>query len=536
MLHRQWQWRVTALLLSAALLLSVFVGCDTPDYDWKSAEELRTQLYHASLDTENEFDVSKSGETDLVLPYTADDTFNPYYCQSTLTRNICYLMYDSLLQMSPDYEPEYIIAKSVTVDHTIVTVQVRSGIVFSNGAKLTAEDVSYSFYLATQKGSIYRENLENVASCSMKGMTVTFMMQNENVNAFRVLDFPIVHFDPSANKDLPPIGSGRYKFAMMEDGVTPNKSLLVRNHKWYNPDKVQIETIGLKELPTVESIVHSIEIGTVSYLYTDMRDGTPQSVSADYRKVDLNNLLYLGLNTNDVSLADENVRRALSAAISTNEVAAAGFGGMAMGATGPFTPRWKEAAQYQTGTGRASVKTASEYLDQAGYVFYNDGIREDQSGKQLSFNLLICRNNSRHRAAAENIKTQLAKVGVNVDITEISGEGMIKRAGEGKYHLYLAEYAVLGDMDIGKLFTPGEGLYNGPRPYDSVRTYTSYRLGQGTLEDFITAFQNELPFIPICYRMGMVVYARTLDGVEDISEDQPFYHMETWTVNKAKAE
>ena len=154
MLHRQWQWRVTALLVSAALLLSVFVGCDTPDYDWKSAEELRTQLYHASLDTENEFDVSKSGETDLVLPYTADDTFNPYYCQSTLTRNICYLMYDSLLQMSPDYEPEYIIAKSVTVDHTIVTVQLRSGIVFSNGAKLTAEDVSYSYYLATQKGSI----------------------------------------------------------------------------------------------------------------------------------------------------------------------------------------------------------------------------------------------------------------------------------------------------------------------------------------------------------------------------------------------
>ena len=95
---------------------------------------------------------------------------------------------------------------------------------------------------------------------------------------------------------------------------------------------------------------------------------------------------------------------------------------------------------------------------------------------------------------------------------------------------------MLGDMDIGKLFTPGEGLYNGPQPYDSVRTYISYRLGQGTLEDFITAFQNELPFIPICYRMGMVVYARTLDGVEDISEDQPFYHMETWTVNKAKAE
>ena len=523
--------RLAALLLAAAMLLMT-VGCDDVSYDWKAAEERRSQLYHTSLDTENKIDISKIGETDMTLPYTADDEFNPYTCKSTLTKNICYLLYDSMIQINSDFEPEYVIAKSVKVDHTIITVQIRSGIVFSNGDPLTSDDISYSYFLASRKESCYYEQLRNVTSCSANGMSVTFMMNTEHVNSFRLLDFPIVHYDPKADKNLPPIGSGRYKFATEEDGVTLNKRLLIKNEKWYSPDSVSIETISLKELPTVESIVHSIEIGTVSYLYTDMRDGTPKSVNANYRKVDINHLLFLGVNTNDTALADENVRHAISYAISNTEVAAAGFGGMALAATGPFTPNWKAAANYQTGSGRSSVSLAKDALDQSGYVIMKDGIREDQSGKQLSFNLLICRKNPRHMAAAQSVKSQLAKVGINVDITEISGNGLISRAAEGKYHLYLAEYAVENDMDIGKLFTPGEGLYNGPLPYDSVRTYTNYRLGQGPIEEFITAFESELPFIPLCYRMGIAVYARSIEGVGEICEDQLFYNMQEWKITK----
>lgn len=529
------QMRAGALVLAAVMLLWSAVGCESSDYDWRESEELRSQLYHLSLDTDNEIEISTSEETDMVMAYSADDTFNPYTCKSTLTQNICHLLYDNLMDLSPNFEPEYIVAKSITVDHTIVKVQVRSGLVFSNGDPLTAEDVSYSYYMAAKtSGSIYKDKLANVTNCSVSGMTVTFMMQNEHINAYRLLDFPIIHYDPSANKDFPPIGSGRYKFATFSDGVTPNTELLIKNQKWYNPEKVQIETIGLKKMPSVESIVHSIEIGTLSYMYTDMRDGTPKNVNANYKKVDINNLVYLGLNTNDTALADENVRRAIYYAISTNEVATAGFSGMALGATGPFTPNWSEAAQYQSGNGRAHVDSAIKLLEQSGYVMTDEnGIRSDQAGKQLSFNLLICRNNSSHMAAAENIQKQLAEVGINADITEISTEGLVKRASEGKYHLYLAEYSVLNDMDIGKLFTPGEGLYNGPKPYDSVRTYNNYRLGLGTLEDFIAAFNSELPFIPLCYRMGMVVYSRTLEGVEDVSENQPFYHMQNWRINKS---
>ena len=524
--------RRCACLLLAAAILCAAVGCKAENYDWSAAEERRSQLYHTSLDTENKVDVSKITDTDMTLPYTSDDNFNPYTCQSTLTKNICYLLYDSMIQISPDFEVEYVIAKSIKVDHTIITVQIRSGIVFSNGAPLTADDVSYSYFLASRKESCYYDQLKNVTSCSVNGMTVTFIMQNEHINAYRLLDFPIVHYDPTADKNLPPIGSGRFKFATLQDGRTLDKTLLLRNNKWYNPDKVLVETISLKEFPTVESIIHSIEIGTVSYMYTDMRDGTPKNVNANYRKVDINHLLYLGINTNDTSLADENVRHAISYAISTNEVAAAGFGGMAVGASGPFTQNWTAAAKYQTGSGRSRINLAKDALDQSGYVIVNNGIREDQSGKQLSFNMLVCRKNSRHMAAAESIKNQLAKVGINVDITEISGNGLINRAAEGKYHLYLAEYSVQNDMDIGALFTPEQGLYNGPVPYDSVRTYTNYRIGLGQLEDFITAFEDELPFIPLCYRMGMAVYARSLEGVEDISEDQLFYNMQQWRVTK----
>lgn len=526
------------MIMSAAILFSVMCGCDnSANYNWKDSEELRAQLYHASLDTDNEIEISNPNDTDMVMAYSADDEMNPYTCKSTLTQNICHLIYDSLIVINPNFEPEYVIAKSITVDHTIVKVQVRSGIVFSDGAPLTGEDVSYSYYMASKtKNSIYADKLANVTNCSVNGMTVTFVMKNDNVNAYRLLDFPIIRYNPSANKNFPPIGSGKYKFATYSDGITPNKTLLIKNNKWYNPEKVQIQSIALREMPTVESIVHSIEIGTVSYMYSDMRDGTPQNVNANYQKVDINNLVYMGLNTNDTALADENVRRAMYYAIGTNEAATVGFSGMALGATGPFTPGWSEAAKYQTGNGRSRVNSAIENLEQSGYIISNGGIREDQGGKKLSFNMLVNKDNSRHLALAENIKSQLAKIGVNIEITEISADGLVKRAAEGKYHLYLAEYSVLNDMDIGNLFTPGAGLYNGPQPYDSVRTYNNYIKGSGSLEEFITAFEGELPFIPICYRMGIIVYARSLEGVGAVSEDQPFYNMQNWTVNKSDDE
>lgn len=526
--------RFAAMLMSCAAFLTVFSGCmEKADDDWKSADELRAQLYHASLDTDNEIDLGDNGDADMVLPYSADETINPYTCKSTLTQNICYLLYDSMIVLNPDFDVEYVIAKSITIDHTIVKVQIRSGIVFSDGSPLTAEDISYSYYMAAKtKGSIYKDKLSNVTNCSVSGMTVTFMMKEENINAYRMLDFPIIHYNPSANKELPPTGSGRYKFATLSDGITPNTALLVKNDKWYNPDKVKIEKISLREMPSVESIVHSIEIGTVSYMYSDMRDGTPQNVNADYQTVDINNLVYMGVNTNDTALADENVRRAIYYAISTNDVASVGFSGMALGATGPFTPNWSEAAKYQSGNGRAKKNAAIECLEQSGYVIINNGIREDQSGKQLSFNMLVNRGNSRHLAVAENIRSQLSEVGINVEITEISAEGLINRADKGQYHLYIAEYSILNDMYIGDLFTPGKGLYNGPKPYDCIKSYSSYIRETGELGDFITAFESELPFIPLCYRMGIIVYTRSLNGVGKVSENQPFYNMQNWYVNQ----
>lgn len=535
--HSRFIIKQIAAILAAMLVLFAVTGCESEDSTLSEREALRDELYGTvELPTGDDEVTSYDATTsNFTIAYSKSDAINPYFSTSTLNAVMSDLMYDSLISVNSEFEADMVIAQSVTkLSGRIYQVTIRSGVVFSDGSPVTGFDVKYSFDLAKASDTRYKAQLASITSCTATETTATFRIEQLDPRAYMLLDFPIVKLDTAQTKDHIPVGSGRFYYHTDPETGT----YLLRNPRWYNPNVPSVERISLVTMPTVESIVHSIEIGTVSYYYTDLRDGYPARINANYAMVDINNLVYLGVNTNDARLQNSDVRHAISYAINREEVSSNAYSGRAYAATGPLTTSWPEAAGAQFGSTLSSEASAISSLTNAGYVNQDENyIRYSIDGtKKLNFDLLVNSDNSLQLAAAQSIMQQLRKVGINITITQTGYADYLARINAGNYQLYLGEYALLNNMDFSMLFTPGKGFYTGPTPTDTINSYNNYLGGAVELSAVMESFESDLPFIPVCYRLGMVCYTRSLSANMDVTESDFFMNMHLWEPALAEKE
>jgi len=163
-------------------------------------------------------------------------------------------------------------------------------------------------------------------------------------------------------------------------------------------------------------------------------------------------------------------------------------------------------------------------------------IRNNGSGQTLSYYLLVNKENPQHVATAEGITKQLGSVGIKILVNAVSAETYRERLAAGQYDLYLGEFAMFNNMDFSPLFTPNNGIYYGLTPEVTTNAWNSYLEGTSDIADVVEAFETEYPFIPICYRLGMVCYSRSINAHMDVTESDLFYGMDMWDVALAAGE
>ena len=533
---------VAAALLCAAMLLPA-AGCSNGEPSYAEREQLIEELYGAvELESSDKTGGGNATTSNFMLAYFKEDTMNPYLCTSTLNATVGDLIYDQLITVNSEFEAEMVIAQKVEYTGSrAITVTLRDGIVFSDGTLLTGADVVYSFNAACQKaadgkpGSRYARALSVFQSCSYSENKVYFRLNEPDPRAYMLLDFPIIKAE--SDKDYKtPIGSGRYVY--ISDVLTG--TYLIRNEKWYNTNVSDVRRISLTSMPTVESIVNSVEIGTISYYYTDLRYDAyyyPSRINADYTTVDINNLVYMGVNTTEPTLLHTSVRKAMSLALNREDIITASFAGRAYAATGPLTTSWPVAAAAQSGSTLSSTGSAIAALEEDGFINEDDTRRYhryNEGGEYLEYELIVNEENAHHVSVAEQIAMQLEGVGIGITIVPVRFNILAERIAAGDYDLYLAEYSLLNNMDFSPLFTPNKGYYYGPTPQQTIDAWNSYRNGVVEIGTVIQNFEAEMPFIPVCYRLGIACYSRSLDAKMNISESDPFWGMSDWNVALAE--
>lgn len=451
------------------------------------------------------------------IPYNNTDSFNPFKAKTSLNCNVATLIFDPLFYIDNEYNLLPCLADNYEASGKTCAVTIKK-IKFSDGSVLTADDVVYSFNAAKKYSKRYASQLKTVTAAATDSGSVTFTCAKNDPYMINLLTFPIIKkgSDKLTDDDkveIPPIGCGRY--VLSEDKLT-----LSANKNWHG-GKLSIKSVRLINAPDSESLSHAVEIGAIDIYYTDLSDGTILRMSGERQNVNLNNLVYIGINHSNKMLANNNMRQAISAALDRKKLCESAFFTNAVAATGIFNPAWQPTKSIQSIENTANSKIAIENLEQIGYNKKDNGIYyENANGDTITLRLLVNKENKFRLNAANMIVDQLKSVGIKVSLEAVSYKKYLTRLKQGSFDLYIGEVNILDNMDVSEiLLAGGKSAYGLKAKSSSIKTTQSmvkkFYKGEAAVTDIAAYAISEMPIIPLCYRTGVQVLGENVKADAD---------------------
>ncbi len=501
---------------------------------------------------------------EITLLYSQSDSVNPYKAETVINRKLSTLMYDSLIRLDSGFQPQRLLAESITQDKEVYTVTLKNA-VFSDGSPVTADDVVFSLKCALESEYTgYKSQLSNIKSYKAEdSSTVKITLLKADPYFTNLLDFPIIKKNSDELKDenkiaLPPIGSGRYVFDVESKTLKLNPS--------YTDKTLSVKEIKLINAPDSAVIKHNLESGYISIYNSDLSDGVVPPMNGNTSLTALNNFVYLGINLKNTYLKTAEMRYAIAWSIDRTAICNDAYFSFATPALGLFNSAWSDTGSLQNLSNTADAENVVAILEKIGYNRKDEeGFLLNSKDKQITFKLVAFKDNAARMKAAEAVKQQLEAVGFKINLVALDWDGYTSALANGNFDLYIAETKLNNNMDVSELLTSNgalsygipdptpaatekpndkndtqkatEGKNDGKSETDKKPEFVSsvplcdtavegFYSGESSLVDIINAFNAEMPIVPLCYRQGVTVTNPALDSTTMSSVSDVYFGIE----------
>ncbi len=460
-------------------------------------------------------------EKEITLGYFEGKGLNPFKTESPLNRNLLTLVYDSLFLIGDGYTVTPLIAEAFTNEGKKLTVTLKSEMYFSDGSLVDASDVVYSFNMA-KDNDFYGKRLENIKTATGSDSTVIFTLGNEDIFAEACLIFPVIKAGDGGEKI--PVGSGRYTLQKKSGAY-----YLKANESTTRKEEMTTEKINLVPVSAEKGELYLLQTGDLTYFFDDLSDGEYTKIGANMVKMPLNNLIYLGFNSEGV-FAEEALRRAVNYAIDRTGICDSVYEGMYRRTKSVFNPDWYEAASVPVSENPFNTKEAEALLEKSGYVYaYSNNAYRSKNFEFLKIKLLVCSDTQAKVSLAKQVKKALKSVGIGTELYEKEYSEYISALKSGDFDLYVGEIKPGANMSLSAFFSSDGGArYGIDTKSVAAKAYFDFTRGAIDISTFVQVFDSTLPFIPLCYRDGMAYYSRELSYEGGVNEFDPFKNVYSW--------
>ena len=538
--------KIFALLLAVVMVLSLFAGCSTNDPTPSTPSTTPKDPTTGTTEPakkEPAIEQIVVGTTTAIETATRDEYAYDMLASGTSELPLVYQ------DATGEYHP--LLASFATEDATTWTYTIVEGMTWSDGTKVTAEDILFTLQYADENGSA---NLVDQTDSDGKvtaakytayklsddkmSISLTLAAANvrelSNMTSFRPMPKHIYEGKTEVSDADKRIGCGPYMF----DAFDKNAGTLTFVVNPYYP-----------EVPNVAKIVYQI-FGNEDVMYTALVDGDidmcwnySMGASSVYQSVldaadtvtmesvaALNAPAVLAFNNAKGPFADENLRKAVSYALDYNafkiyfgsvyaEVPNRGF-------VPTTTVGYKDTEKLET-----NLAKAREYLKKAGYETKNaDGYYVNADGEALAFALTVNSSKATHMGYAELIKTNLEAFGIQVTLDAVDGTTYnAKTSNKFSENNITHDAAIFGYTGAGMgmmnglatIYVDGtHAVQGGCQVYDTefqtirdkmaaAKTIEEYYAAAGEMQDF---YAEHAPLIALYWDNMMLAHSSAYNG------------------------
>jgi peptide/nickel transport system substrate-binding protein len=254
------------------------------------------------------------------------DTLNPQEQTTTLIQNMCALLYDTYLYMTPEgkLEPHLATKYDVSADGLTWTLHLRKGVKFSDGTPFNAKAAKMSWDRALD--SKFRVPLRSTITCVnecvvVDDSTIQLKMKYPFAPMSPTLSLVVATtISPAAIEKYGddvrnnPVGAGPYK---LSEWVKGDRIVMVRNDDYWGP-KATVEKIIWKIVPDVSTREAMLRTGQIDICYKPS-PANVAALKADPKiKVDMpldTRTIFIALRGDRPILKDKRVRQAFNYAV-----------------------------------------------------------------------------------------------------------------------------------------------------------------------------------------------------------------------------
>jgi peptide/nickel transport system substrate-binding protein len=375
--------------------------------------------------------VGTTGEIDSINPFVA---FNAEAYQAFV------IMYPVLVQYSPGFEWEGDWAETweTSEDGLTWTFQLKEG-AWSDGTPLTAEDAVWTGETILKYGdgptSILAPFLSHVKSLEApdpQTLVITYDQPVGNVlpqlQQFFILPKHVweqhlgsngkglKQFNPQ--DDLPVVGAGPFVITKFDKKGT---TIFEKNPSYYGPEP-HVDAVGYQHFENEDALLAAFEAGELDYLEEVPSNAVAQLeededvVVSKVESTDTKNFIF---NSNpdkprNRELLDPQVREAFEYAIDREEIVEVAYAGNAQPVASIVAPQAGEWMNPEIEPLPYDVDEANRILDEAGYERGPDGIRVDDEGEKMAYEVITPTGVQGVQRSFEIIKNGLDQVGIGL--------------------------------------------------------------------------------------------------------------------------
>ena len=414
-------------------------------------------LTGCSIEIHSQPDPSIGPDTMLVSGDTGSPTFqrvfNPYLPNKRTATNY---VFEPLILQNPlngDLTP-WLASKYTQPDASTIDMTIRSGVLWSDGHKMTVDDVVFTFALLKKYPALDTFGAwSNLASVEASGDHVLFHLKTPDSPAVAIIGQTLIvskrHWEgvknPTTYEDPNPVGTGPFTVG----AFAPQQYSMDRNPRYWQAKKVEVKHIVLPATNTqLDLVAKGYDWG---YAFISNVKGTwGKANSQNNWWFPVGGIISLIPNLTKAPFDDVNLRQGISHALNRTRIAGTASEGYMKEATtlGLLLPNQKNYLDPSIpGGGQVALdqKTALADFQKAGYTLQGNRL-VNSSGEQLSFAITTANGYSDWLRAVQEVRKQLGDVGIKVTIKAPQPAGYQSAIANGDYEM------AMGGTGAGDVF------------------------------------------------------------------------------------